>query len=78
MSVGGPEHRRAEFGNGGEGTVGVQREGCSLVGLDHCQVVGDDELPTGQLPRDEMELVPEVYGKDGDTLVSTWMVKYFP
>lgn len=43
MRVGGLEHRRAEFGNGGEGTVGVQREGGGPV-------VGNDELPTGQPP----------------------------
>lgn len=50
MRVGGLEHRRAEFGNGGEGTVGVQREGGGPVKVDHCQVVGNDELPTGQPP----------------------------
>lgn len=39
MSAGGPEHRRAEFGNGGEGTI--QKEGCSPTGVGHPQ-----ELPS--------------------------------
>lgn len=65
---------RTEFGNGGEGTFGVQREGCSPVGVDHCQVVGDNEVPTGQPPSDEAELVPEVYGKE----VTGWSARAWP
>lgn len=65
------------MGNGGEGNIGVQREGCSPREVGRRQVVEDERVNHPQAIPPGTKWDWSLKSMEG-TLVSTWMARHFP